>query len=77
MKLKKLAVLSLIFGFLFSTVASSEEKMQISKREMTKIGEAIENYIIDTGKVPEAGNIKELAVLLEARDITDLSLKDA
>lgn len=77
MKLKKLAVLSLIFGFLFSTVGSSEEKLQWTKTEMVKIGEAIENYIIDTGRAPQAGNMKELAVLLDSRDTMGLSLKDA
>jgi len=78
MKLKKLAVLSLIFSFLFSTVGSSEEKLQQTKREMVKIGEAIENYIIDTGKAPQADNMRELASLLESsEDITGLSLKDA
>jgi hypothetical protein len=77
MKLKKLAVLSLIFSFLFSPVGSSEEKLQITEREMIKLGAAIENYIIDTGRAPLAGNIKELAVLLESRDTTDISLKDA
>ena len=77
MKLKKLAVLSLIFGFLFSTVGSSEEKLRWTKREMVKIGEAIENYIIDIGRAPQAENMKELAALLDSRETMGLSLKDA
>ena len=78
MKLKKLAVLSLVFSFLFSTVGNSEEKLQRTKREMVKIGEAIENYIIDTGGAPQAENMKELAALLESsEETTELSLKDA
>jgi len=73
MKLKKLAALSLIFGFLFSTVGSSEEKLRWTKREMVKIGEAIENHIIDTGRAPQSENMKELAALIESREDTSIT----
>lgn len=77
MKIKKIALFSLIFSFMFASIGSAEEKLKTTKMEMVKIGEAIESYIIDNGKAPEVGEIKELASLLDTRCIEDFPTRDS
>jgi len=76
MHMKKFAIFSLIFSFIFAAYSSPEEREQVTRRTMENVGSAIEAYISDYGHAPEVTSIKALTQLLVPSYLTETSLKD-
>ncbi len=85
--MKKLVILSVILVLLFSFCKSKEEKAAeealvnkgkeiATAQELKNIGSAIEDYMTDEYKAPEAASIDELRKLLEPFYIKKLPMTD-
>jgi hypothetical protein len=75
--LKKITILPLLMSIVFAAHGSLEDKTAATMKQMETIGSAIEAYMEDHQKAPEAFSIIELARLLEPMYINDCPLKDA
>ena len=59
--MKKLIILPIILVLLFAFCQSGQEKVKVTMTDMKSVGGAIEAYLTDEYKAPEAASIDDMA----------------